>query len=192
MSGASQPDVTSLLIDWNRGDRRALEQLVPLVHGELRRLAGAYFDREPVGHTLQPTALVNELYLRLIDLRRARWQDRAHFFGFAATTMRHILVDHARALRTTKRGKDLRRIALEDAAGIADETAGGDVDLIALDQALRGLAELDARQSRIVELRAFTGLSLKETAEVLGISEATVGRDWVSARAWLFRELKSE
>lgn len=179
-------DVTQLLLSWSDGDGQALEQLMPLVADELRRQARGYMAREGVGHTLQPTALVNEVYLRLVDRNRVHWQNRAHFFGFAANTMRRILVDHARKSRAAKRGGGARKITLDEALDVPDQ---GDVDLIALDEALQTLAEMSPRQSQIVEMRFFAGLTLDETAEVLGIGVATVSRDWTAARAWLFREL---
>lgn len=179
-------DVTDLLRAWSGGDAEALDRLVPLVTAELRRLARSYLGRQPPGHTLQPTALVNELYLRLIGRQNDRWPDRRHFFGFAAKTMRNILVDHARAQRAAKRGSGTPKIALDEQLDGKGEQV---VDLIALDEALTGLAALDARQSRIVELRAFAGLSLKETADCLEVSEATISRDWAMAKAWLYRQL---
>lgn len=184
----NQEEITGLLISWGNGDQEALDRLMPLVTTELRRLARRYLERESAGHTLQPTALVNELYLRLVDRRRVSWQNRAHFFGFAAQTMRRILVDHVRSQRAQKRGAGARKVALDEAVSFTPEP---DVDLIALDEALITLAAMDPRQSRIIELRFFAGLTLEETAEVLDISEATVSRDWASAKAWLYRELKS-
>ncbi len=186
MGSADKHEITRLLRDWNAGDRSALDELIPKVSAELQRLAKGYLDREAPGHTLQPTALVNELFVRLVGNHKLDWRNRAHFFGFAATTMRHILVDHARSYQTVKRGSGAHKISLDEAANLP---ASGDVDLLALDQALQQLAELDERQARIVELRAFVGLSLVETAEVVGVSEATVSRSWASAKAWLFREL---
>lgn len=182
-------DVTDLLLRWNSGHKEALDDLMPLVSGELRRLAQAYLRDESRARTLQPTALVNELYLRLIDRRRVRWENRAHFFGFAATTMRRILVDHARAVQSAKRGGGTRPVSMEAALGLAVHE---DVDVLRLDEALKTLAELDPRQARLVELRFFVGLSIEETAEVLGIGRATVGRDWVTAKAWLHRELSKD
>lgn len=179
-------DVTELLLRWNSGHKEALDDLMPLVSGELRRLAQAYLRDESRAQTLQPTALVNELYLRLIDRRRVSWENRAHFFGFAATTMRRILVDHARSLQSAKRGGGQRPVSIEAALGLA---IAQDVDVLRLDEALKTLAKLDPRQARLVELRFFVGLSIEETAEVLDIGRATVGRDWVTAKAWLHREL---
>jgi RNA polymerase sigma factor (TIGR02999 family) len=179
--------VTSLLRAWSRGDEVAREQLVPLVYAELRRRAAGYLRRERQGHTLDPTALVHEVYLRLVDQRAVEWQNRAHFFGIASQMMRRILVDHARSQKAQKRGGDGVRVELDEAV------AGGaarDLDLEALDAALDELEQLDGRQSRIVELRYFGGLSIEETAEVLKLSPATVKRDWTLARAWLHRRLK--
>ncbi len=183
----SYPDITGLLTDWSRGDPEALEKLIPLVLDELRRLAKAYFAQQPPDHTLQPTALVNELYLRLVGRRRMRWRDRTDFYAFAAKTMRNLLVDHARARHTGKRGAGVAKLPLEQAEKVA---AGEEVDLLTLDEALRDLAALDPRQGRIVELRAFAGLSLRQTAAALEVSEATVSRDWASAKAFLYRRLK--
>lgn len=179
-------DVTRLLTDWRGGDQQALEQLAPLVYDELRRLAGRYLRRERVNHTLQSTALVHEAYLRLIDQSRVQWQNRAHFFGVAAQMIRRILVDHARGHQAAKRGAGVARLSLDEAL---DASAPRDLDLVALDDALATLAQLDPQQSRIIELRYFGGLSIEETAEVIGVSPATVKREWASARAWLFREL---
>ena len=179
-------DVTGLLHDWNRGDRRAFERLMPLVTGELRRLARAHLRRERRDHTLQPTALVNEAYLRLVNVDRIQWRDRTHFFAFASRVMRRILVDHARAHRAAKR--TAWRVTPVADAGPADRH---DVDLIALDEALDELASMDARQARLVELRFFAGLTIDETADVLGVGSATVTRDWATARAWLYRRLKT-
>jgi RNA polymerase sigma factor (TIGR02999 family) len=183
---ALQPDITQLLVNWSNGDRQALEQLTPLVYGELRRLASRYLRRERPGHTLQSTALVHEAYLRLIDQRYVRWQNRAHFFGIAAQLIRRILVDHARAHQAQKRGADAPVLSLDEAVAAPEKR---DLNLVALDDALNDLARIDPQQGRIVELRFFTGLSIEETAEVLGISPATVKRDWVVAKAWLHREL---
>lgn len=178
-------DVTQLLQAWSLGDSVALDQLMPMIMSELRRRAAGYLRRERSDHTLQPTALVNELYLRLIDQNRSHWRDRAHFFAVAAGMMRNILVDHARAHRADKRGGGLEKVELDEER----DGLSGTLDLIALDDALEALAKLDARQSRIVELRFFGGLTLEETAEVLGVARPTVSRDWRNARAWLMREL---
>ena len=184
---AETQDVTQLLLDWNSGKEDALERLIPLVADELHMRARRYLSREGPGHTLQPTALVNEVYLRLVDQRRVSWRNRAQFFGFAAETMRRILVDHARAQKAWKRGHGAVKVPLEEVAGIADQPS---VDIIALDDALRTLATMDARQSRMVELRFFGGLTIEETAEVLGVGVATISRDWLAVKAWLHRELK--
>ena len=174
--------VTRLLKKWSDGDQAALDELVPLVYSELRRLAGRYLRHERSGHTLQPTALVNEAYLRLVDQRKSRWQNRAQFFGVAAQLMRRILVDHARNRYALKRGGAQLTVSLSQADRIADRP---EVDLLMLHDALNELAAVDEQQSRIVELRYFGGLTIEETAEVLGISHATVERDWKMARAWL-------
>ncbi|HEY2796419.1 MAG TPA: sigma-70 family RNA polymerase sigma factor [Thermoanaerobaculia bacterium] len=177
--------VTALLRDWSGGDRAALERLMPLVYQELRRLAASYLRVERPDHTLQPTALVHEAYLRMVDQRGVNWQNRAHFFGIAAQMMRRILVDHARRRQAAKR--DAAALRLQTTG---EEAAGRDPELLALDQALCGLESLDARQARIVELRFFGGLTVEETAEVAGISPATVKREWRTARAWLAREIR--
>jgi RNA polymerase sigma-70 factor, ECF subfamily len=182
----SQKQITELLVAWGKGDQAALEQLTPLVYNELHRLARRYMGRERPGHTLQTSALVNEAYLRLIDWQNVRWQNRAHFLGVSAQIMRRILVDFARSREYAKRGGGARQVSLAEAAGIPGERGA---DLVALDEALNLLAELDARQSRVVELRFFGGLSLEESAEVLNVSVGTVRRDWSLARAWLHRQL---
>ncbi len=179
--------VTELLVRWREGDREALESLMPLVYGELRRLAHHYLQRERSDHTLQSTALVHEAYLRLAGPGAPQWQNRAHFFGIAARVMRQILVEYARAHSAAKRGGvGACKLTLDDALDLQQKT---DVDVIALDGALDRLSELDPQQSRIVELRFFTGLTIEDTSEVMGISPATVKRDWTSARAWLHREI---
>lgn len=178
--------IGELLAAWQRGDAGALERLIPLVLSELRRVAERYLDREGAGHTLQPTALVNELYLRLTGRRRVSWRNRAHFFGFAAQTMRRILVDHARARQASKRGGRPVKVSLEEIGSLAQPR---DVDLVRLDDALRSLAAIDPRQASVVELHFFAGLSFGEIAGVVGVGRATVVRDWAIARAWLFREL---
>jgi RNA polymerase sigma factor (TIGR02999 family) len=167
-------------------DHGALDACFPLVYDELRRLAGRYLRAEGEGHTLQPTALVHEAYLRLVGQRNVDWRNRAQFLGIAAEMMRRILVNHAVARRTAKRGGEATRVALDETLRVLE---GDDVDLLALDGALQALAEVDARASRVVELRFFGGLGIDETAEVLGVSPATVKRDWTVARAWLRREL---
>ena len=183
------PDgITELLIDWGQGDQLALEKLMPLVYDELRRLANNYLRREPAGHTLQPTALVNEAYLKLVGQRKVNWQNRAHFFAISAKLMRRILVDHARQRQAVKRGgSDQQRLSITSAETIVKQPA---IDLLALNEALDELAQMDPQQGRIVELRFFGGLSIEETAEVLSISHATVERDWKLARAGLRRQLE--
>jgi RNA polymerase sigma factor (TIGR02999 family) len=182
-------EVTIFLKAWSGGDRRAADSLLELVYKELRKLAASYLQRQRPDHTLQPTALVHEAYLKLIDTSEVNWQDRAHFFAVAAQTMRNILVDHARAVAADKRGGAAQKIALDEAAGFSKNE---DIDLIDLDEALRQLARQDELQSRIIELRFFGGLTIEETAEVLKISPATVKREWAMARAWLFRRMKDE
>lgn len=177
--------VTALLKDWSGGDGAALERLMPLVYGELRRLAASYLRVERKDHTLQPTALVHEAYLRLVDQRSVNWQNRAHFFGIAARMMRRILVDHARRRQAAKR--DAPALMIEVFGGAGGER---DPELLALDEALSGLEALDARQAKIVELRFFGGLTVEETAQAEGISPATVKREWRTARAWLAREIR--
>jgi RNA polymerase sigma factor (TIGR02999 family) len=183
----SRGAITALLLDWSHGDPEALEKLVPLVYAELRHLAERSLRRERAAHTLQPTAVVHEAFLKLVDQQRVEWKSRAHFFAIAAQAMRRLLVDHARARNAEKRGGFATRVALEDAVAA---TPPVDVDLLALDEALDRLGALDAGQARVVELRFFGGLTIEETAEVVGSSPATVKRDWQSARAWLFRELR--
>ena len=181
--------VTQLLQAWRGGDPRALEDLVPVLYQELRRQAERYLGRERRGHTLQPTALVHEAFLRLVDYPRIEWQGRAHFFSVAAQLMRRILIDHARARRSDKRGGGAHQVSLdEDAIPIADERAG---ELVALDEALTGLAGFDERKARVVELRFFGGLSIEETAEVLQVSPGTVMRDFTMAKAWIRRALSA-
>jgi RNA polymerase sigma-70 factor (ECF subfamily) len=179
-------DITRILQEVSGGNREAPARLMPLVYDELRRLADHYLRRERPDHTLQPTALVHEAYLRLIDQTRVDWQNRAHFFGVAAQLMRRILVDHARRHQASKRGGFQQKLALDEAV---DYSQTRDVDLVKLDDALTALAKFDARQSRIVELRFFGGLTIEETAEALGISPATVKVDWSMAKAWLRREI---
>jgi RNA polymerase sigma factor (TIGR02999 family) len=178
--------VTELLVRWRGGDQAALDALMPLVYDELRRLAQHYLRRERADHTLQSTALVHEAYVRLVGQDSPPWQSRAHFFGIAARLMRQILVEHARAHHAAKRGGHSFKLTLEDAAALPQ---AADVDLVALDDALRKLSEQDPRQSRIVELRFFAGLTIEDSAEVLEISRATVAREWTVARAWLYREI---
>jgi RNA polymerase sigma factor (TIGR02999 family) len=188
MNGASPEGITQLLLAWSEGDQTALEQLIPLVHAELRRLARSYMRRESPGHLLQTTALVNEAYLRLVDQRKVKWQNRAQFFGVSAQLMRRILVDFARARDNLKRGGKARQVSLDDALVVSQER---EADLVALDDALTALAEIDPRQSQVVELRFFGGLSVEETAEVLKVSPETVMRDWKVAKLWLLRELSA-
>jgi RNA polymerase sigma factor (TIGR02999 family) len=185
----SRQDVTQLLRAWSEGDEAALEQLVPLVEAELRRLARAYMSRERKRHTLQATALVNEVFLRFADTPTLRWQDRAHFIGIAARLMRRVLVDHARARGSRKRGGGAEQVPLDDAQLATPELP---LDVIAVDRALETFATIDRRKSQIVELRFFGGLSVEETADVLGISVETVKRDWRVARLWLSRELQGQ
>ncbi len=184
MSG-SLDSVTRLLADVRLGRREAVDRLLPVVHDELHRIAARYMRGERADHTLQPTALVNEAYLRLVDQRDIEWRDRAHFLGVAAQLMRLILVDHARARRAAKRAGG-ERVPLEEMMVVVDER---DVDLVALDEALERLAAMDPRLGRVVELRYFGGLTTRETAEVLGVGTATVEREWATARGWLRREL---
>jgi RNA polymerase sigma factor (TIGR02999 family) len=179
-------EVTQLLIAWSNGDRDARDELMPLVYEELRRLAHRYMGRERADHTLQTSALVNEAYLRLIDQKDVKWQNRAHFFGIAAQMMRRILVDYARKRSFAKRGGDQRSVPLDDVVIVSPRRAA---EVIALDEALTNLAALDPRKSQIIELRFFGGLSVEETAEVLGVSPGTVMRDWTFARAWLRRKI---
>lgn len=179
-------NVTQLLAAWSSGDREALEALTPVIEAELHRLARGYMAGERPGHVLQPTALVNEAYLRLADWKDIRWQNRAHFFAMAARTMRHVLVDMARSRDRDKRGGGQMHVSLSEADQVP---LARSADFIALDDALKALEAIDARKSRVVELRFFGGLSLEEVAHVLDVSVATVRRDWSLARAWLFREL---
>jgi RNA polymerase sigma factor (TIGR02999 family) len=184
--GNSSTQVTLLLGRWRGGDREALDALIPLVYTELKQIAQHYLRDERPGHTLQSTALVHEAYVRLIRQDLPQWQNRAHFFAVAAQLMRQILVDHARAYRADKRGGGACKLALEEADQDAQQV---DVDIVALDDALKTLSEMDPQQGRVVELKFFGGLSIEDTAEVLGVSSSTVKRDWVTARAWLHREL---
>jgi RNA polymerase sigma factor (TIGR02999 family) len=189
MASGPAPDVTQLLVNWSRGDQAALEQLMPLVYGELRRLAAAYLRRERSNHTLQSTALVNEAFLRMVQQHEVQWRNRAHFYGIAAQMIRRILVDYARSQHAEKRGSGAVKLELDEAMAVA-QTAP-DVDLLLLNDALDRLAQLDERQSRVVELRFFAGLSIEETAEVLHLSPASIKREWHTARAWLFREMST-
>jgi RNA polymerase sigma factor (TIGR02999 family) len=183
---ATPDDITQLLINWSNGDKAAFNELIPLVHGELRRLARHYMACENSGHTLQTSALINEAYIRLFNLQDMPWQNRAHLFGVVAQIMRHVLIDHARSHCYVKRGGGARKIPLDNTMTVTDNRAE---ELVALDDALKGLAALDPRKSRIIELRFFGGLSIEETAEALKISPMTVTREWRSAKAWLRREM---
>jgi RNA polymerase sigma-70 factor, ECF subfamily len=182
----ARDDVTDLLVAWRNGDQEALAQLIPLVHDELRRMAHAYLAGERADHTLRTTALVNEAYLRLVNVSRVQWQDRAQFFAAAAGSMRRILVDYARAYQAEKRGGGRGHLPLDDAMVAVEERAGL---LVALDEALDRLSAMDARLCRVVECRYFAGLSDEETAEALGVTARTVRRDWVKARGWLYTQL---
>jgi RNA polymerase sigma factor (TIGR02999 family) len=181
--------VTQLLVAWSKGDRHALEDLLPVVYAELRGIAGRYLRHERPGHTLQPTALVHEAYVKLVDQRQAQWQNRAQFFGVAAQLMRRILVDHARAHAAAKRGGGISPVTLMDVAG-ASPARG--IDVLALDEALTRLTSLYPDQGRLVELRFFGGLTIEETGEAMGLSPATVKRQWAVARAWLLHSLTRE
>ena len=185
----SPGDITTLLGRWSDGDGSALDALVPLIYDECRRIAARQLRRERDDHTLDPTALVHELYLRLVDQRRATWANRAHFFGIAAQLMRRILVDHARAKRTAKRGGSATFVSL---VAVSDEARDNVADVLAIDEVLERLAAIDPDQVRIVEMRFFAGLTVDETAHVLGRSPRTVKREWQLAKAWLFRELRQE
>ena len=178
--------VSELLANWNNGDAEAREALMPLVYNELRKLAASHLRRERSDHTLQPTALVHEVYLRLADQKNVQWQDKTHFFGVAAQLMRRILVDHARSHIADKRGSGVAKVSLNEAIAMSRERPA---ELLALDESLTQLASTDPQQSRIVELRVFGGLTIEQTAEILGISPATVKRDWTLAKAWLLREI---
>lgn len=186
MAAPSPHDVTRLLVAWSNGEQEAVEQLIPLVYQELHRLAHRYMQRERHAHTLQSTALVHEAYQRLVRLKDVSWQNRAHFFAVSAQLMRRILVDYARSRRFSKRGGDFRLVRLDEAVAVFQNQR---TDIVALDDALRALATIDPRKSRVVEIRFFGGLSVKETAEVLKVSEETVLRDWRLAKVWLLREL---
>jgi RNA polymerase sigma factor (TIGR02999 family) len=182
-------DVTALLGDWSRGNRTALNQLLPLVYAELRRVAARRLRNERPNHTLQPTALVHEVYVRLVDQRQVDWQNRAHFFGVAAQVMRRILVDHARRRGASKRGEGVRLVSIDEAKDVA---VSNEIPVLALDQALDRLQEVDSELATIVELRAFGGLTIEEAAHVLSVSPSTAKRDWRTAKAWLKRELGPE
>ena len=185
MVAPSPKEVTRLLVDWSKGDQAALDELIPLVYDELRRVARRYMRRESQGHTLQTSALVNEAYLRLIDQNSVQWQNRAHFFGVAAQLMRRILVDHARSRLRAKRGGGVQMVSLTEQA-VADKEVA---EVIALDNALKNLAEMDPRKSQIVEMKFFGGLTTEEVAEVLKVTSRTVEREWRKAKAWLNRAI---
>ncbi|HEX3185805.1 MAG TPA: sigma-70 family RNA polymerase sigma factor [Pyrinomonadaceae bacterium] len=186
MTGPQTHRVTQLLIDWSNGDQSAFDKLMPLIDEELRRLAHHYMSRERAGHTLQTTALVNEAFVKLVNRKNLQWQNRAHFFGLAAQVMRTILVDHARSHASAKRGGGARNLELDEALLVSQQRAS---EVVALDEALNQLALIDPRQSRIVELRFFGGLTVEEAAEVLHVSPVTIKREWSTAKAWLYREL---
>ena len=183
----SQEEITGLLLDWGKGDKAALDRVIPLVYQELRRLAHRQMRRERAGDTLQTTALINEAYLRLVDYARVRPRDRAHFFAIAAQAMRRILIERARSRRSAKRGSGGQKVSLDEAADVSNERAA---DLVALDEALTNLAAIDPRKAEIVELKYFGGLTIEETAELLEVSTPTVERDWRTAKIWLHREVR--
>jgi len=183
----SPQQISQLLVAWSNGDQAALDQLMPLVYGELRKMARRYMRGQPAGHTLQTTALIHEAYLKLVGQQEKRWRNRAHFFGVAAQAMRHILVDYARSRQAAKRGGEALEVSLDETALVTQDRAA---ELVALDDALNDLAEVAPRQSRVVELRYFGGLSAEETAEVLKVSPETILRDWRMAKAWLLRQLQ--
>ena len=188
MTTISQTGVTDLLVHWSEGDQEALNKLIPLVYDELHKLASRYLRRERRDHTLQTTAVVHEAYLKLVNQRDANWENRVHFFAVAAQVMRRILVDYARRHHASKRGGDLYKLSLDEALVTSEEKGA---DLLALDEALERLAAIDPRQSRVVELRIFAGLTLEETAQALNISPSTVRREWSMAKAWLHRQIKN-
>lgn len=186
MTDPQTHQVTELLIAWSNGDQSAFDKLMPLIDEELRRLAHRYMSRERAGHTLQTTALINEAFLHLVNRKNLQWQNRAHFFGLAAQVMRTILVDHARSHASVKRGGGTRNLELDEALVVSQQKAA---EVVALDEALKQLALIDPRQSRIVELRFFGGLTVEEAAEVLHVSPVTIKREWSTAKAWLYHEL---
>jgi RNA polymerase sigma factor (TIGR02999 family) len=190
MPPQSSKEITGLLVAWSDGDDAALNQLAPLIHAELHRLAHQYMSRERPGHLLQTSALINEAYIRLIDWKNVRWQNRAHFFGVAAQLMRRILVDFARDRQYLKRGGGAFQVSLSEAA--ASFVVQRSADFVALDEALKALAEIDPRKVKVVEMRFFAGLSVEEVAELLNVSKETVMRDWRLAKVWLLRELDGE
>lgn len=188
MDKLTKQHITAKLQSWNSGNKSAAEELMPLVYDELHRVAANYLRKERSDHTLQPTALVNEAYLKLVDISSVEWNDRAHFFAVSSNVMRRILVDYARAQKTDKRGGDAKKVDLDEAISFSKEK---EIDLLALNDALERLEEIDERQSRIVEMRFFGGLSVEETAEVLKVSKRTIKREWAMAKAWLFQQMKS-
>ncbi|MCU1290549.1 MAG: polymerase sigma factor [Acidobacteria bacterium] len=190
MSQNTSPEITRMLIALTDGNTEVVNNLLPLIYDELRKLAGNYLRRERVSHTLQPTALVHEAYIKLIDQKQVRWQNRAHFFGIAAQIMRRLLVDHARKHTADKRGGEIEKLPLEEEILVVSNEKSA--ELLALDEALENLEKLDAQKAKIVELRYFGGLSIEETAEVLGVSVATVNRQWRMAKAWLYGQITSE
>lgn len=192
MGHESAGEITRLLQGWRSGDRKALDTLLPVVYKELRRLAHFQLRKERPDHTLQSAALVNEAYLRLVGLNAPQWEGRSHFFAIAAQQMRQILVDHARRHRAGKRGGGAGALFLDDSRLLEQGSKGRDLDVVALDDALQALAQIDARKAQVVELRFFGGLNFEETAEVLKVSAVTVARDWSTARAWLHREMSRE
>ena len=187
MNDHAELPITQMLLDWSGGDRDALERMMPIVYGELHRLAHRYMNRERAGHTLQTSALVNEAYLRLVDQRSVKWNNRAHFFAIAAQMMRRILVDYARSHLYAKRGAGAVHLSLTHADEVSNEATA---EITALDEALTQLQSIDPQQARVVELRFFGGLTIKETAEAMGISVDMVKREWSTAKAWLYREMK--
>jgi RNA polymerase sigma factor (TIGR02999 family) len=189
MTIPSREEVTDLLNDWSNGDQEALNRLMPLVYDELRRLASRYLRHERVGHTLQTTALVHEAYLKLVDQKKANWDNRVQFFAAAAKVMRHVLVDYARSRKAAKRGGDYYRLSLDEATISSGEK---DADLLVLNEALNRLAAIDPQQSRVVELRVFGGLTVEDTAAALGISPRTVKREWSMAKAWLTQQIRNQ
>jgi RNA polymerase sigma-70 factor, ECF subfamily len=189
MTTRSQPNLTELLLEWQQGDKGALDELTSLVYDELRRIAHRYVQRERDGHTLETTALVNEAYLRLVGGQKIEWRDRAHFFAVTAQVMRRVLIDHARRRHYAKHGGDAQRVSLEESSVMTTARAA---ELVALDEALDELSKIDPRKSRVVELRYFGGLSLEETANVLEVSIMTVRRDWRAAKAWLYKAVTSD
>ena len=189
MSGDAQHEVTQILNDWSGGDAKAQERLMPFVYDELRRLARSFLAQERGDHTLQPTALVHEAYVRLVDQTRVNWQNRAHFYGIASRMMRRVLVDHARAHAAEKRGGGAIRLSIDDVQVPLEQRAA---DFVALDEALEKLSQFDERKGKVVEMRFFGGLNDEEIAEVLGVTSRTVLRDWKKARLWLYRELSND